>query len=422
MGGLMNGRHQSLAHGGLVVLSGFLTLALMYGTLYSFGVFLKPLHDELGFQQKALSGAYSLCFLLSGVLAMLMGQLNDKFGPRVVVSSCALLIGAGWVLSSRAGTLWEFYLYYGVLLGVGISGGITPVLSTVAKCFIARRGVMTGIAVAGVSVGTMLLPPLLNSLLDACGWRLSFTLTGLAVFALIAGLAQLLARVPRSKNMATYDADIGIDPVPNPAMTGLSVKEACRTMRLWILSAVYVLAGFVIQVVLVHLTFHAIHSGIPPARGAALLSVVGLGGLSGRILGGFASDRFGNRLTILAALLLMAAGFALLLASIQWGMLLLFAILFGLAYGETLCMMPLLPAEFFGLKNHGAIMGIITCASTIGGGLGPVAAGSLFDRTGSYHAAWAMCFAFTILAIVLVVGLRKGKSKPHQMKVILKGF
>jgi len=407
----VNARHQSLTYGGLVVFSGFVILALMYGSLYSFGVFLKPLHDELGFPQKALSGAYSLCFLLSGVLAMLTGRLNDRFGPRVVVSSCALLVGLGWVLSSRAAALWEFYVSYGVLLGVGMSGGITPVLSTVAKCFVARRGVMTGIAVAGVSVGTMLLPPLLNSLLDAYGWRMSFTLTGLALFTLIAGLAQFLARDPFRKDRAPYCTDKRIEPAPNPAMTGLSVREACRTMRLWMIFAVYVLAGLVIQAVLVHLTFHAVQSGIPPARGAVLLSAVGLGGLSGRIVGGLASDRFGNRLTIMVALVLMAAGFTLLLASIQWGMLLLFAILFGIAYGEILCMMPLLPAELFGLKNHGAIMGIITCASTIGGGLGPVAAGSLFDKTGNYHAAWVMCFAFTMLAFLLVAGLKEEKSK-----------
>jgi MFS family permease len=88
-------------------------------------------------------------------------------------------------------------------------------------------------------------------------------------------------------------------------------------------------------------------------------------------------------------------------------MLLLFAILFGIAYGEVLCMMPLLPAELFGLKNHGAFMGIITCASTIGGGLGPVAAGALFDKTGNYHMAWTVCLAFTLLTVLLVVGMKE---------------
>jgi MFS transporter, OFA family, oxalate/formate antiporter len=407
----MKGRDPSLVYGSLVVFSGFLILAFMYGTLYSFGVFLKPMLDELGFSQRALSGAYSLCFLLSGVLALLMGRLNDRVGPRAVVSFCALLIGCGWFFSSRAGALWEFYLYFGVLVGVGMSGGITPVLSTVAKWFVSRRGVMTGIAVAGVGVGTMLLPPILNSLVDAYGWRVSFALTGLTLFALVTGLAQLLARDPQSKKMEPYGAEKGIGPATSRAVAGLSVREACRTRRLWMLFAVYVLAGFVIQAVLVHLALHAIISGISPARGAVLLSAVGLGGLGGRIVGGLASDRFGNRLTMMIALFLMAAGFALLLLSLEWGVLLLFAILFGIAYGEILCMMPLLPAELFGLKNHGAIMGIITCASTIGGGLGPVAAGSLFDRTGAYNVLWTVCLAFTILAFFLVVGLKGRRSE-----------
>ena len=95
----MGHRARSVVQGGLIVGSGFLILTLMYGTLYSFGVFLKPLVDDLHLAQRALSGAYSLCFLLSGILAMPVGRLNDRIGPRVVVCSCAVLIGLGWFLS-----------------------------------------------------------------------------------------------------------------------------------------------------------------------------------------------------------------------------------------------------------------------------------------------------------------------------------
>jgi MFS family permease len=170
--------------------------------------------------------------------------------------------------------------------------------------------------------------------------------------------------------------------------------------------AVYVLAGFVIQIVLVHLAFHAIQGGTAAAQAAVLVSAVGFGGLSGRIVGGIASDRLGNRPTMMAAFVLMAVAFALLLLPATWGVLLAFSIIFGVAYGEVLCMMSLLPVDFFGLKNHGTIMGIITAASTIGGGLGPVVAGSLFDATGNYRIAWAVCLGFTVLAFLLVVGLR----------------
>ena len=100
----------------------------------------------------------------------------------------------------------------------------------------------------------------------------------------------------------------------------------------------------------------------------------------------------------------------LLLLSSRCSMFLLFAILFGTAYGEVLCMMPLLPAELFGLKNRGAFMGIVTCASTIGGGLDPVAAGALFDKTGNYRIAWAVCLAFTPLTVLLVIGMKERKT------------
>lgn len=402
----MGHRARSVVQGGLIVGSGFLILTLMYGTLYSFGVFLKPLVDDLHLAQRALSGAYSLCFLLSGILAMPVGRLNDRIGPRVVVCSCAVLIGLGWFLSSRAGALWQLYLYFGVLVGVGTSGGLTPVLSTIAKRFATQRGIMTGIAVAGVSTGTMLLPPLMNTLLEAYGWRTTFALTGFGVPLLVLVLAQVLAWKPRMQAPEPLPASATGEPVAARPATGVSVRHACRTRYLWMMFAVYVLAGFVIQIVLVHLAFHAIQGGTAAAQAAVLVSAVGFGGLSGRIVGGIASDRLGNRPTMMAAFVLMAVAFALLLLPATWGVLLAFSIIFGVAYGEVLCMMSLLPVDFFGLKNHGTIMGIITAASTIGGGLGPVVAGSLFDATGNYRIAWAVCLGFTVLAFLLVVGLR----------------
>lgn len=393
-------------YGHLLVFSGFLIMISMYGTLYSFGVFLEPLLNELGRTRACISGAYSLCFLLSGVLAMAAGWLNDRFGPRVVISCSGILIASGYLLLSRVNTILELYLYYGLFVGTGMSGGITPVLSTIAKWFEKRKGLMTGFAIAGVGAGTLIVPPIANVLISAYGWRISFFLTGVVVFAVISGLAQLFVRDPLGKGVLPYGSEGAMIDIPEFDMEGLSLQDACRTAQLWIIFAIYVCAGFFIQIVLVHITIYAISLGVSPSGGAMLLSAIGIGSLAGRIVGGAASDRLGNRTMIITASILMVAQFSWLLLSSQTWMLLLFAVLFGLVYGEILCMMPLLPAELFGLKNHGAILGIITFASTIGGSMGPVVAGAIFDTYGGYKIVWLTCIGVSAASFILSMSIK----------------
>lgn len=395
-------REPKFFHGYLVVIAGFLILVSMYGTLYSFGVFFKPVLTEFGWTRAITSGAYSLCFLLSGVVAIAAGRLNDKFGPRAVMSCSGLLLGIGYFLMAKITTIWELYLYYGLIVGVGMGGGIAPLLSTVARWFVKRRGLMTGMTIAGTGTGTLVMPLIANRLISTYNWRPSFTIIGIAVFVLIVGLAQLLIRDPGRKGLLPYGAGTAAD----LDVAGLSLQEAVRTAQLWILFVIYVFAGFFVQVIIVHIVIHATGLGISPVSAASILSVVGVGSLVGRIMGGGVSDRFGNKPAIIAALILAGAGFILLLVARELWMLYIFAIIFGLAYGEILCMMSLLPAELFGLRSQGVILGIIIFASTIGGSIGPVVAGKIFDITGSYQIALMICVAVACVGLILAIFIR----------------
>jgi len=394
-------------YGHILVLSGFLIMLSMYGTLYSFGVFLKPLLKELGQTRASVSGSYSLCFFLSGALAVAAGRLNDTIGPRVVISWSGTMIGLGYVLMSTTTTVVELYLYLGLLVGVGMSGGIAPVLSTIAKWFDKRRGLMIGFAVAGVGTGTLAVPPVANALISAHGWRASFFIMGITTFALIVGFAQFFVRDPVIKGLRPYGSESAKSDEDDHNIEGLSLHDACRSVQLWTLFAIYVCSGFCVQIALVHTTIYAISLGASPARGAMLLSVMGVGSLAGRIFGGAASDRFGNRLMMIAASILMAILFSMIVLSGNTRVLLLFAGFFGVVYGQILCMMPLLPAELFGLKNHGSILGVITLASTIGGSMGPVVAGAIFDGYGGYRNVWVTCTAASVATLLLALSMKK---------------
>ncbi|OPY01862.1 MAG: Major Facilitator Superfamily protein [Syntrophorhabdus sp. PtaB.Bin184] len=148
-------------------------------------------------------------------------------------------------------------------------------------------------------------------------------------------------------------------------------------------------------------TIYAVDPGAPGFRAASLLSVMGLGSIAGRLIGGLASDRFGTRPVLITATLMMAAQFGLLIVSRDFRALLFFAGLFGITYGKILCAMPLLPAETFGLRHHGILLGIITFASTLGGGMGSLTAGLLFDLFRNYAVVWSVCVTVSLRAFVL---------------------
>jgi MFS family permease len=361
---------------------------------------------ELGWTRAMTSGAYSLCFLLSGVVAIAAGRLNDKFGPKAVLSCAGFLLGVGYFLMARITTPWELYLYYGVIVGVGMGGGIAPSLSTVAKWFVKKRGLMTGITVAGTATGTLVTPLIANWLVSTYHWRTSITLIGIAVFVLVGGLAQLMIQDPGRKGLSPYGSEEVASDTSNSDLAGLSLREAVRTAQLWILFVIYVFAGFFVQVIIAHIVIYAAGLGIQALSAASVLSVAGIGSLVGRIMGGDVSDRFGNRPAMIAALILAGVGFLWLLVARELWMLYIFAMIFGIAYGEILCMMSLLPAEVFGLRSQGVILGIILFASMIGGSIGPIVAGRIFDMTGSYQIAFMICVAAAIAGLMLAIFIR----------------
>jgi len=403
----MNGRAQPrFFYGYVVVMAGFLILVVMYGTLYAFGVFLGPVLREFGWTRATTSGAYSLCFLLSGAVAVAAGRLSDRFGPRAVMSCSGLLLGLGYFLMARMSSVWELYLFYGTIVGVGMAGGIAPTLSTVARWFVSRRGMMTGMTVAGTAMGTLITPGIASQLVSVYDWRTSLTAIGVGVFILIVGLAQLLVRDPRRMGLLPDGVKSPPAAGSNGPAAGPSLRQVVWTGSFWMLLAIYLCIGLCIQIVIVHVTIHAVGLGFSPGRGASILSMVGVGSFLGRIVGGGVSDRFGNKHTMIGALVLMGGGFIWLWVARELWRLYLFALVFGFTYGEILCMMSLYPAELFGLKSQGAILGMVVFASTVGGSIGPVVAGRIFDITGSYDWAFMICTVATMIGLGLTLCLQ----------------
>lgn len=164
---ISNGGHKFF-YGYIIVMLATIIMVASWGTFYSFGVFFKPVLLEFGWTRAITSGAYSLAFLLSGFFSIFVGRLSDRFGPRIVVLACGLLLCSGYLLMSQASSTWQLYLAYGIV-GVGLSGAYVPSISAVSRWFVKRRGLMTGIVMAGIGIGTMIMPPLANLLITSYG-------------------------------------------------------------------------------------------------------------------------------------------------------------------------------------------------------------------------------------------------------------
>ncbi|MFC1927981.1 MFS transporter [Chloroflexota bacterium] len=397
-------------YGYVIVLVAFFIFVIIFGAEFSFGVFLKPLLNEFGWTRAAISGAYSLKMVLSGVFGLIAGKLNDKFGPRLIVTGCCFIAGLGYLLMSQISTIWQIYLLYGVLLSVGGGGCIIPLFSTVARWFVKRRGLASGIIGSGVGVGIIIMPLLANYLISTYSWRFSYVIIGLMALVVPVILAQFLRRDPHQMGLIAYGTDSVSSDNPNLGIKGFSFREAIRTRQLWMISIIFFCDGFCVHTVMVHMVPHATDIGVLAIAAAAILSVMGFCDVSSKIVTGGIGDKIGSRRVLIILFTLMLVAFLWLqFASVLW-MLYLFAITFGIAYGGVGVAQSPLVAEYFGLRAHGAIYGVSMSALCVGSAIGPLMAGRIFDARGSYYWAFILCAILSIVGLILSIFLKLQKT------------
>ena len=411
-------RNPGFFYGYVVVAAAFIIMLLMYGTFYSFGIFFKPLLEEFGWTRAMTSGPYSLCMFLLGFLGIPAGRLTDRFGSRLVMTASGLFLGLGYLLMSQVSDIWQLYLVYGVIIGIGMSGSFVPMLSTVARWFVKRRGLMTGIVVAGIGVGIMIMPPIANSLISSYGWRTAYSIVGAIALVFIVLAAQFLRRDPSQMGLLPYGENEVKQEGSISEATGLSLGEAIHTRQLWLFFATLFSFGFVMQVIMVHIVIYAIGLGISAINAANILAIIGGISIVGRIAIGSAADRMGNKPALIIALVLLSGALLWLQLAEEMWMLYLFAAILSLAYGGIAALESPVVAWLFGMKAHGVIFGVAVFGYTTGGTIGPVLAGRIFDIAGSYQIAFLLSAALAIVAFILAWLLRPIGRKEGRKPII----
>jgi len=403
---LTRDRKPSFFYGYVVVVAAFCIQVVAWGIFVTFGIFFNPLLVEFGWSRATISGAASLCMLIIGFVSIIVGRLTDRFGPRgtVLVSGC--LLGLGCLLMSQVNTIWQLYLFYGVMVGIGIGGVDVPLLSTIARWFVRRRGIMSGIIKVGAGVGMLIMPPAVNWLISLYAWRASYFIIGIIALVVIVSAAQFLKRDP---GLIRQLPDCGEElEVSHESSVdgGFSLQEAIHAKQFWMICVIFLLGLFCSRTIVVHIAPHAVDLGISTTNAANVLAAIGGTSIIGRLIMGSMSDRLGSRLAITTCLLVLIVAFLWLQLARELWMLYLFASVYGFAHGGFFTLMSPWVAELFGTGSHGVIFGIVFFSGTIGGTIGPVLAGHIFDIAYSYQPAFLVCVILSLMAFMLALFLR----------------
>ncbi len=376
---------------------------------YAFGVFFVPMLTEFGWTRAVTAGAYSSSQIVRGLSGILMGRLNDKIGPRKVLTICAFPLGLGFVLMYFVNSLWQFYILF-ILIGIGSGGVWVPLISTVAKWFVKKRSTMSGMVMMAVGVAALVGAPIANLLLSIYDWRISYAIMGISVFVIIPISAQFLRRDPAEIGQSP-DGEVRDLAKQKVLHTGATFAEALRSNQFWLYFTAAGCLGYCVFSVTVHIVPYAIGLNISPTEAANILATYGAVSIIGRVALGNAADKIGDRLLYRISFIISTFTFFLLILGKQTWMIYLFAVIFGLMQaGMSTVGSPLL-AELFGLRSHGSIFGVANFGFAIGAALGPFISGYIFDLTGGYQIAFIVCSCVSFLGTIMSSLLRKPNVK-----------
>jgi MFS family permease len=365
----------------------FVCLALIFGVSYSFAAFFESFAAEFSAKRADVSWIFGLSGFVYFVFGAGGGMLADRFGPRVVCSAGMALMAVGLLATSWATSLWAVYLSYGLLVGLGIALVYTPSIASVQPWFTTRRGLAGGIASSGVGAGTLLVPVLVAMAIGPMPWREAMQLLALVVLLLGLLAAGLLRRAPGGQ------ANSGAG-----SSSGLSLRETLRTPTFRWLYLATVLASPVMFIPFAHVSASARDLGLGEAFAVGLVGLIGVGSLVGRFAIGWLADRLGRAQTLVLMQLSMGASYLVWGAAGGQGLLVVFALWFGLSYGSIVSLLPAICMDYFGGKSVASVVGALYSGAAFGNLLGPVLAGAVFDGSGHYLGVMAVCGVLSLSA------------------------
>ncbi len=397
---------RNIFYGYRIVAAGSVIQMMHLGCVFTFGVLFPEFEREFGWSRALISGASSLNFLLLGIFGILMGLATDRYGPRIVLTICGALFTSGFIMMHRMTETWELYLYYGCIAGVGMAAHDISTLTTVTRWFIRYRGLMSGVVKSGAGIGQVVVPPIAALLLINYGWRTACLIVGIGAFIVTLSAAQFFRRDP---------ASIGLEPLGKELQRGLNtknvesgflLKEVVKKRAFWLLCFCKFSDMFCLFTVVIHIVPHGLDQGLSQGTAVAVLSTIGGTSIVGRITLGAVFDRIGAWRSLFIYFTLLLSGFVLIQVTNNPMLLFLFAPIYGIGHGGFFAVAAPSIGHYFGTKSHGLIFGVVIFIGTLGGTIGPLITGYIFDVTASYNIAFLILTGFSIFGLLLALWLR----------------
>ena len=403
------------SYGWVVVGAGMLMTCIGIGAIFSLAVFLQPIASETGWSRSGISTAATLDFLCMGAAAFFWGMLSDRFGTRVVVLLGSVLLGIGLVAASRATTLLEFQLLFGVLVGVAAGSFYAPMMAAATAWLEHRRNLAVALVSAGMGIGSITVSPLAGWLVGVSDWRTAMLTIGAAAWALLIPAA-LLVRPP--------PAAIGSDPARAETDLApeypLTAPRALLTPQFAAIALTHFACCAAHSGPLFHMVTYATICGLPPMLAVSVFGLAGLAGLGGRIGLGMTADRIGVKPVLVAGLLVQALAIGAYLFVGELGEFYALSVVFGLAYGGVMPLYAVLVRDYFGPRIMGTMFGAVSMLASLGMALGPWAGGFVFDTYGSYAWLFIGSCAIGLGAVAIALTFRPAAVPPREPQLDLK--
>lgn len=415
-------RHHGIFYGWIIVAAAFIIVAMGMGLMFSLGVFMEPLETAFGWGRGQIAQGILYSWLMYGTFSLVFGALSDRFGMQRIIIVGALMFGCGMLALSRMQTLWQLYLFHGLLVGGGIGAFLVPLTSTVMRWFTRHRGLVVALVNSGIGLGSMLFARVTRYLLMVTDWRTTLLVYGLLAWAIILPLAWLVRNHPHEMGLEPYG---GAEPEPMPTAGALpaayTFEKVLVTPGFWLIAIIHTFCCVAHSGPIFHMVSSIIDHGIDKLAAATVFALSGLASIPGRIGTGLLADRFGSKTMLVLWLALQAMAIVLYLAVEGLVGFTLLAVFFGVSYGSVMPLYAMVTREFFGARVMGSSYGAIFFLSCIGMGLGAWFGGRFFDSFGTYNLMYILSFTASGMGALLAATLRPPRAPWQPVAPVLAG-
>jgi MFS family permease len=409
-----------------------ISMAFWFGIRTTFSVFFVALIDHFHWSRAETASAQSIAMVVYMIMAPIIGTLVDRIGPRKVILPGIVLTGFGFLLCTQIKTLLQFYLFFGIIVGIGVTClSIAPFTVILAHWFERKRGTANGLAGVGIGLGIFILVPLIQYLISIRGWQFAFFTFSLLIFSIPLTLNAIFLKHKPQEMGLLPDGDLlnhlsesdhqktqGAKRLnPSLIQKDQELKKIFRTAQFWYVICFPSFTTFGVYIIMVHHIKYLVDLNVDKIWAASLFAIMGALSAGFRFFWGWFSDRGGREVTFTLGSICFSLGILSLLL-FQYipslALLYLFALFFGAGWGVTAPMFMSITGDLYKGKNYGLIYGMVEGAIGLGSALGAWVAGVIFDQTHNYLSAFVLAILLNLISVLLVwLAAPRKTRRPH---------